>query len=116
MYRAGPRVSRVWEVTQICDGRVDFAPRHALWWPISMGTQKPGRPFFIRNLDAGPLLETFMVSAVAAVLAVRFFLGATGYPQLGGRGLHIAHLLWGGALMLAAVLMLLGYLGHRVRR
>jgi hypothetical protein len=73
-------------------------------------------PFFVRNLDAGPLLETFLVSAVAAVLAVRFFLGATGYPQLGGRGLHIAHMLWGGALMLAAVLVLLGYLGHRVRR
>src|SRR6202521_6462013 len=73
-------------------------------------------PFFVRNLDAGPLLETFLVSAVAAVLTVRFFLGATGYPQLGGRGLHIAHMLWGGALMLAAVLVLLGYLGHRVRR
>jgi len=81
-----------------------------------VGTQKPGRPFFIRNLDAGPLLETFLVSAVAALLAVRFILGATGYPQLGGRGLHIAHMLWGGALMLAAVLVLMGYLGHRVRR
>src|SRR5437870_9525247 len=74
------------------------------------------RPFLIRNLDAGKLLESFLVSAVAAVLGVRFFLGVTGYPQLGGRGLHIAHMLWGGALMLAAVLVLLGYLGHRVRR
>jgi hypothetical protein len=76
----------------------------------------PTRPFFIRNLDAGQLLETFLVSAVAAVLAVRFFLGATGYPRLGGAGLHIAHMLWGGALMLAAVLLLLSYLGQRVRR
>jgi hypothetical protein len=77
---------------------------------------KPSRPFFIRNLDAGPLLEAFLVSAVTAVLAVRFFLGATGYPRLGGGGLHIAHMLWGGTLMLAAVLLLLGYLGQRVRR
>ena len=76
----------------------------------------PRRPFFIRNLDAGQLLETYLVSAVAAVLAVRFFLGATGYPRLGGAGLHIAHMLWGGALMLAAVLLLLSYLGQRVRR
>ena len=30
---------------------------------------KPSRPFFIRNLDAGPLLEAFLVSAVTAVLA-----------------------------------------------
>ena len=74
------------------------------------------RPFFIRNLDAGQLLETFLVSAVAAVLAVRFFLGVTGYPRLGPGGLHIAHMLWGGGLMVAAVLLLLGYLGHRIRR
>jgi hypothetical protein len=74
------------------------------------------RPFFIRNLLAGQLLETVLVSAVAAVLAVRFFLGLTGYPRLGGGGLHIAHMLWGGALMVAAVLMLLAYLGHRIRR
>jgi len=80
-----------------------------------MEKQRP-RPFFIRNIGAGQLLETFLVSAVAAVLAVRFFLGLTGYPRLGGRGLHIAHLLWGGGLMAAAVLMLLAYLGHRVRR
>jgi hypothetical protein len=30
--------------------------------------------------------------------------------------LHIAHLLWGGGLMLAALLILLSYLGHRIRR
>jgi hypothetical protein len=81
-----------------------------------MTPEKPIGLFFIRNLDAGQLLETFLVSAVASVLAVRFFLGATGYPRLGGGGLHIAHMLWGGALMLAAVLVLLGYLGHRIRR
>ncbi len=74
------------------------------------------RPFFIRNLDAGKLLETFLVSAVAAFLGVRFFLGVTGYPRLGGGGLHIAHMLWGGALMVAGVLLLLSYLGERVRR
>src|SRR2546426_5358622 len=74
------------------------------------------RPFFIRNLDAGKLLESFLVSAVAAFLGVRFFLGVTGDPRLGGGGLHIAHMLWGGGLMVAALLVLLGYLGQRVRR
>ena len=76
----------------------------------------PVRPFFIRNLRAGELLERFLVSAVAALLAVRFFLGLTGFPRLGGGGLHIAHMLWGGGLMVAALLVLLGYLGQRVRR
>src|SRR2546429_8570193 len=74
------------------------------------------RPFFIRNLDAGQVLETFLVSAVAAFLGVRFFLGVTGYPRLGGGGLHIAHMLWGGTLVGAGVLLLLSYLGGRVRR
>ena len=79
--------------------------------------EKPlARPFFIRNLDAGQLLETFLVSAVAAFLGVRFFLGVTGYPRLGGGGLHIAHMLWGGTLMVAGVLLSLSYLGHRIRR
>ena len=77
---------------------------------------RPARPFFIRNLRAGELLERFLVSAVAAVLAVRFFLGLTGFPRLGGGGLHIAHMLWGGGLMVAALLVLLGYLGQRIRR
>src|SRR5439155_26027465 len=76
----------------------------------------PVRPFFIRNLRAGELLERLLVSAVAALLAVRFFLGLTGFPRLGGGGLHIAHMLWGGGLMVAALLVLLGYLGQRVRR
>ena len=80
-----------------------------------MAKQAP-RPFFIRNLDAGKLLETFLVSAVAAFLGVRFLLGLTGYPRLGSGGLHIAHMLWGGALMVAAVLALLSYLGQRIRR
>jgi hypothetical protein len=74
------------------------------------------RPLFIRNLHASELLERFLISAVAALLSVRIFLALTGFPQLGGRGLHIAHLLWGGGLMLAALLMLLSYLGHRIRR
>src|SRR5262245_26096574 len=40
----------------------------------------------------------------------------TGYPKLGGHGLHIAHMLWGGVLMLVAIVLLLGFLGKRVQR
>src|SRR3977135_2288519 len=54
--------------------------------PSSMGTEKPPHPFFIRNLDAGPLLETFLVSAVAGGLAVSFVPGRAGYAQLARRG------------------------------
>jgi hypothetical protein len=45
------------------------------------------------------------VSFVVAVVGTRWFLQATGYPQVGGGELHIAHMLWGGlALVIAALL------------
>lgn len=73
------------------------------------------RTLLIRNHAAGSLFETFLVSAIVAVLAIRGFLSVTGYPQLGGNTLHIAHMLWGGLLMLAALVLLLGWLGGAVR-
>ena len=59
----------------------------------------------VRAADAD-LLDTFLVSAVATVVIIRIFLEATGYPQLGGGGLHIAHVLWGGLGMLVAIALL----------
>ncbi len=48
--------------------------------------------------------------AVASVLGIRFFLALTGYPQLSGRGLHIAHVLLGGFLMMIALIIALAYI------
>ena len=46
-----------------------------------------------------------IVSFVVAVVGTRWFLQATGYPQVGGGELHVAHMLWGGlALVIAALL------------
>jgi hypothetical protein len=49
------------------------------------------------------------------VVVVRFQLWATDYPQIGGGGLHIAHLLWGGLGMLVALVATLGYLSRSSR-
>src|SRR2546428_3042729 len=68
----------------------------------------------VRAADAA-LLDTFLVSAIATVVIIRIFLEATGYPQLGGGGLHIAHVLWGGLGMLAAIVLLLLYLSPTTR-
>lgn len=65
-----------------------------------------------RNIYAGSLLEIFMVTAVTSVLAIRFFLEITGYPQVSGGGLHIAHVLVGGLFMLTSILILLIFLGN----
>jgi hypothetical protein len=69
----------------------------------------------MRNLEAAEFFENFMISAVAAILSIRVFLHLAGYPTVGGESLHIAHMLWGGVLMLAALLLLLGFLGQPVR-
>lgn len=47
---------------------------------------------------------------------IRTFLELTGFPQISGYGLHIAHLLWGGLFMLASIVAMLTLLGQRVKR
>ena len=69
----------------------------------------------VRSVYAPMLLEHFFVAAVVAVLLIRAYLEITGYPQIGGDGLHIAHMLFGGFMMLAAMIIALMYLGRRAR-
>jgi hypothetical protein len=68
-----------------------------------------------RNADLGLLHETFFIVAVVTILYIRTELWLTHYPQLGGHGLHIAHLLWGGLLMVIAIGILLSLIGRRAR-
>jgi len=70
---------------------------------------------FIRNIEGASLLEVFLVTAVSSIMAIRFFLGLTGYPKLAGGGLHIAHVLVGGIFMLAAIIILLAFLDRASR-
>src|SRR5438132_13663990 len=71
--------------------------------------------FFIRNRQLNSLLELFLVASVSSVLVIRFALAISGYPQLGGRELHIAHMLWGGLLMLLALVLLLAFIGRHIQ-
>lgn len=66
-----------------------------------------GNPYRIRDPRASALLEIWLVSAVTTVLVIRLYLYLTGYPQVGGDTLHIAHMLWGGLGMVIAFGMLL---------
>ena len=68
----------------------------------------------LRNSDGPLLLESFLVAAVISFLGIRAFLTVTGFQQIGGGELHIAHMLWGGALMLVALVLLLAYLDRTV--
>lgn len=72
--------------------------------------------FFYRNIRSRDLLEIFLLSAIGSVLVIRFFLHITGYPQLGGGPLHIAHILYGGIFMSAAMILSLAFIGVRIQR
>src|SRR5688572_22657016 len=76
---------------------------------------RPRGPRLVRHLDAGSYFEGFLISAITAILGIRAFLRLTGYPQVGGEALHIAHMLWGGLLMAVAILLLFGFIGRPVK-
>lgn len=66
-----------------------------------------------RSLDAHQRLTTLLVCAVATVLFTRALLAATGYPQVGNSSLHIAHVLYGGLGLLAALMIVLALLSPK---
>jgi hypothetical protein len=68
-----------------------------------------------RNAEATQLLESFFIAAVVSFIGIRWFLALTGYPRIGSNGIHIAHMLWGGLLMVAALMLLLAFLDHSVQ-
>ena len=59
----------------------------------------------VRREGAERYLLLSLVSFAASVTLTRLFLQLTGYPQLGGGDLHIAHVLWGGLLLFIASLL-----------
>jgi hypothetical protein len=70
----------------------------------------------IRDTDGWDSIELLLVSAVASILAIRGYLALAGYPRLAWGQTHIAHMLWGGILMLVALLLLLVYWNPPMRR
>jgi hypothetical protein len=61
----------------------------------------------IEREQAAELILLSLISFAATVVLVRLFLELTGYPQVGGGTLHIAHLLWGGLALFIAVIAVL---------
>ncbi len=72
--------------------------------------------YFIRNVYLGDLLENFLIASISSILFIRFFLAITGYPQIGNGDFHIAHMLWGGFLLMIALVLNLSFLGNRILR
>src|SRR5512137_1082660 len=63
----------------------------------------------VKRRGAEKYLRYTLLSFAASVGLTRLFLELTGYPQLGGGGLHIAHVLWGGLLLFVGAIFPLIY-------
>ena len=59
----------------------------------------------VRRQGAEQYLLILLLSFAGSVTLTRLFLAMTGYPQLGGGELHIAHALWGGLLLFIAAMV-----------
>ena len=70
----------------------------------------------VRDSDAGDMLELLLVISVATILINRAFLALTGYPQIAFGSFHIAHMLWGGFLMLVSLILVFYYWNPSIRR
>ena len=57
----------------------------------------------------------FVLTTVATIVVTRGYLQLTGFPQIGGETLHVAHVLWGGLFMAVAMVLLLSFAGPVVR-
>ncbi|HZA23123.1 MAG TPA: hypothetical protein VFA32_11060, partial [Dehalococcoidia bacterium] len=87
-----------------------------------------GQWVFVRSERAGNLLENFFISAVIAIIVIRLYIRVfAGTPittQLTVRvatasttaDLHFAHVLWGGLLMLVALILALAFLSRSARQ
>jgi hypothetical protein len=80
-----------------------------------MGRDRSAGPL-VRDTDTGDLLELLLVMSVATILINRAFLAATRYPRIAFGSLHISHMLWGGFLMLIALVMVFRYWSPSIRR
>jgi hypothetical protein len=72
------------------------------------------RPLIGVRRDQGHrYLSITIVAFAVTVILVREYLDFAGYPRIGGSTLHIAHMLWGGLLLVVAAVLIQLFVGRR---
>ena len=71
--------------------------------PVPVEPTSTRRP--VARDEAAGYLTLLVVAFVVTVTVTRLFLAATGYPRIGGSTFHLAHALWGGLLLVVAVVV-----------
>jgi len=83
-----------------------------------VATQHRGRWLRGRSYTLKAQLDTFLVCAATAVVLNRVVLIVLGYPQIGSRepgGIHISHSIYGGIMMLVAIIVAISFLAPASR-
>lgn len=62
-----------------------------------------------RRINATDHFILVVIFFALSVVVTRLYLYLAGYPQIGGGGIHVAHVLWGGLLLLAGSMIQLLY-------
>jgi hypothetical protein len=75
--------------------------------PVRRPVERDGAAFYV---------FLTLLSFALSVVFTRLFLQLAGYPQLGGKTLHIAHLLWGGLFLFIGALGMLVFSNRWVYR
>lgn len=70
----------------------------------------------IKRENASDLILILMVSALITLLGTRLFLVLAGWPTISFGVWHIAHVNWGGLLMIVGTIMILAVHGEKIRR
>jgi hypothetical protein len=71
---------------------------------------------FVKRSTSSDNVLLFLIAATFSVLVTRFGLEALGYPQIARGSIHLAHAIYGGALLSIANILLLTLHGRRVRQ
>ncbi len=69
---------------------------------------------WIMRENASDLILQIMIWAIGTILATRYWLEMMGWPTISFGDWHIAHVLWGGLLMMVAMILIITNYGRRI--
>lgn len=70
----------------------------------------------VKRENASELVLSMMIWAIVSMLGMRLWLELTGYWIVGRGNWHIAHMLWGGLIMLIATTLTFGFHGNKTKK
>ena len=70
----------------------------------------------VRDVEVGRYFENILVSSFFSILFIRAYLRIFGYPLVGVGDVHVAHMLFGGIIMLLAYIPVVSFLNRDIKQ